>query len=139
VFLRVESREGKNVLSKDDTTAVTALSEFHHSLATANLIDSSLFDDGFSIINRNLESTGAGQTGTQNALWGSRGKGMVRSMQFGWGYVIGTLGLSVVTESVLPMSQGTEPVDMVEGQDLAATLDPPSLYEDQRQRRLKGP
>jgi len=138
VFLRVESRDGKNVLSKDDTTAVTALSEFHHSLATANLIDSSLFDDGFSIVNRNLESTGAGQTGTQNALWGSRGKGMLRSLQFGQGYVIGTLGLAVVTESVLPMGEGTEPVDMVEGQDLGATLDPPSLYDDQRQRRLTG-
>ncbi len=139
VFLRVESRGGKNVLSKDDPTEVTALSEFHHSLATANLIDSSLFDDGFSIINRNLESTGAGQTGTENAMWGLHGKGMVRSLQFGWGYVIGTLGLAVVTESVLPMAQGTEPVDLVEGQDLAATLEPPSLYEDQRQRRLKGP
>ena len=138
VFLRVESRGGKNVLSKDDTTEVTALSEFHHSLATANLIDASLFDDGFSIVNRNLESTGAGQTGTQNVMWNSRGKGMLRSMQFGWGYVIGTLGLSVVTESVLPMSQGTEPVDFVEGQDLGATLTPPSLYEDQRSRRVLG-
>jgi len=139
VFLRVESRDGKNVLSKDDSSAFTALSEFHHSLATANLVDSSLFDDGFSIVNRNDESTGAGHTGTENALWNSRGKGMLRSLQHGWGYVIGTLGLSVVTESVLPMALGTEPVDLVEGQELGATLEPPSLYEDQRKRRLSGP
>ena len=52
--------------------------------------------------------------------------------------MIGTRDLAVVTESVLPMSQGTEPVDFVEGQDLGATLTPPSLYEDQRSHRLLG-
>jgi len=139
VFLRVESRGGRNLLSQDDGIGFTALSELHHSLATANLVDSSVFDDGFSIVNRNDESTGAGHTGTQNAMWNLRGKGMLRSLQFGFGYVIGTLGLALVTESVLPMGLGTEPVDFVEGQELAATLEPPSLYEDQRKRRLAAP
>jgi hypothetical protein len=138
VLLRVESREGKSLVTKDDSFTVTSLSEYHHSLATANLVDSSLFDDGFSTINRHEESTGAGHTGTQNAFWNLRGKGMLRSLQFGWGYVIGTSGLALVTESPLPMATGTEPFDLVEGQDRGATVEPPSLYEDQRKRRLQA-
>jgi hypothetical protein len=135
VFLRVESREGKALVTKDDGFGLTGLSEYHHSLATANLVDSSLFDDGFSTINRNEESTGAGQTGTQNAFWNVRGKGVLRSLQFGQGYVIGTAGMTLVTESPLPMGAGTEPVDFIEGQDRGADLSPQSLYEDQRKRR----
>lgn len=136
VLLRVESRDGKAFVSKDASVGATGLSEYHHSLATANLVDSSLFDDGFSTVNRNGESTGAGHSGTQNVFWNNRGKGMLRSLQFGWGYVIGTEGLSVVTESVLPMGTGTEPFDLVEGADRGADLVPASLYEDQRARRL---
>ncbi len=138
VLLRVESREGKAFVTKDASLGVTSLSEYHHSLATANLVDSSLFDDGFSTINRNGESTGAGLTGTQNAFWNVRGGGMLRSLQFGWGYVIGTAGLSLVLESPLPMGVGTEPVDVVEGEGRGPDLVPASLYEDQRARRLSG-
>ena len=65
--------------------------------------------------------------------------GTLRSLQFGWGYVMGTEGVSLVTESVLPMGAGTEPFDLVEGQDRGAMLEPASLYEDQRQRRLSDP
>jgi hypothetical protein len=135
VWLRVESREGRAFVSKDSSLATTGHSELHHSLATANLIDTSLFDDGFSTINRQGESTGAGITGTMNVIWNVRGTGTVRSMQYGWGYVIGTSGPFVVTESPLPLGQGTEPVDFVEGLELGSQLDPPSLYEDQRRRR----
>lgn len=136
VLLRVESREGRAYVSKDADVGATGLGEYHHSLATANLVDSSLFDDGFSTVNRNGESTGAGHTGTQNAFWNVRGKGVLRSLQFGWGYVVGTEGLSLVTESALPMGAGTEPFDLVEGAGRAADLVPASLYEDQRARRL---
>lgn len=136
VWLRVESRHGVAMLSKTDTLNLTGLSEFHHSLATANLIDSSTFDDGWSIVNRNLESTGAGHTGTQNAMWNLDGAGMVRSLQFGVGYLIGTQGLFPVTESPLPMGVGTAPIDHVEGLDQGGTLTPSSLYEDQLARRL---
>lgn len=138
VLQRVESREGKAFTSKDASMGLTALSEYHHSLATANLVEDSLFDDGFSVVNRGSESTGAGHSGTQNVFWNVRGKGMIRSLQFGWGYVIGTTSVSVVTETVLPMGVGTEPFDMVEGQDRGADLVPQSLYDDQRARRLAG-
>jgi Pectate lyase superfamily protein len=136
VWLRCESREGRAYTDKDSNLGVTGYSEYHHSLATANLVDASLFDDGFSTINRQGESTGAGITGTMNVVWNVRGTGTVRSMQYGWGYVIGTSGPFLVTESPLPLGQGTEPIDYIEGQELGSTLEPQSLYDDQRQKRL---
>ncbi|MDI1477351.1 glycosyl hydrolase family 28-related protein [Polyangium sp. y55x31] len=135
VFLRVQSKHGKSLTDMNDTSGFTGLSEFHHSLATANLIDASTFDDGFSIVNRGDESTGAGHTGTENVLWNNRGTGALRSLQFGTGYVVGTEGLYVTVESPLPMAEGTMPVDWVEAQDEGDTLAPPSLYEDQLLRR----
>lgn len=136
VLLRVLSQEGKAFVDKDTSVGFTSYSELHHSLATANLVDSSVFDDGFSAVNRNGESTGAGHTGTQNVFWNVGGGGMLRSLQFGWGYVMGTMGLAVVTESPLPLGAGTEPTDLVEGQGRGQDLVPVSLYEDQRKRRL---
>ena len=136
VWLRVESRSGLAMLTKDDSLSPTGLSEFHHSLATANLVDQSLFDDGFSIVNRGGESTGAGHTGTQNVLWNLSGKGMVRSLQYENGYVIGTQGLYPVLDSPLPMAFGTAPIDWAEGLDRGADLVPASLYEDQLAKRL---
>jgi hypothetical protein len=139
VWLRVQSREGRAFVSKDSNLAPTGHSEFHHSLATANLVDASLFDDGFSTINRQDESTGAGITGAMNVVWNVRGTGTVRSMQYGWGYVIGTSGPFVVTESPLPLGQGTEPLDFVEGLEQGTDLLPQSLYEDQRAKRTGKP
>lgn len=139
VWLRVESREGKALISKDSSLGSTGHSEFHHSLATANLIDASLFDDGFSTINRLDESTGAGITGAMSVVWNVRGTGTVRSMQYGWGYVVGTSGPFVVTESPLPLGQGTEPLDFVEGLEQGTDLVPQSLYEDQRAKRVGKP
>jgi hypothetical protein len=136
VLLRVTSHDGVAMVNKDDTLNLTGLSELHHSLATANLVDSSTFDDGFSTVNRGLESSGAGHTGTMNVLWNNRGKGMLRSLQYGTGYVIGTEGLTTVLDSPLPMADGTKPVDWSEGLDGAAGLEPSSLYEDMLARRL---
>lgn len=136
VWQRVESREGRVYTSKDSNLGTSGHSEYHHSLATANLVDASFFDDGFSTINRQDESTGAGITGTMNVVWNVRGPGTVRSMQYGWGYVIGTSGPFLITESPLPISQGTEPIDFVEGQERALELEPQSLYDDQRAKRM---
>lgn len=111
-------------------------SEFHHSLATANLIEDSVFDDGFAIVNRGQESTGAGHTGTENVFWNVRGSGVIRSMQFGHGFVIGTDGLAVETRDLFLLGHtGTEPFDWVEGVDAGSTLTPRSLFDDQRARR----
>jgi hypothetical protein len=134
VWLRVESRGGFAEVTPGSTTGGIGYSEFHHSLATANLIDSSRFDDGFSIINRRQESTGAGHTGTENAFWNVSGDGLLRSMQFGHGYVLGTEGLAVALDEVF-IAEGTRPLDLAEGVDAGARLQPRSLYEDQLRRR----
>jgi hypothetical protein len=137
VWLRVKSSEGRSLIDKDSSVGSTGYSEFHHSLATANLIDASTFDDGVSIVNRHNESTGAGHTGTQNVFWNTRGSGLLRSLQFGNGYVIGTEGLEVITASETPLvGLGTAPDDFTEGLGAASSLAPASLYEDQLKRRL---
>ncbi len=145
VWLRVHSADSL----QESTLAtaglgVTCYSDFHHSLATANLIDSSTFDDGMKIVNRGSESTYAGHTGTENVLWNSAGKGYLHSMQFGRGYVVGTRDLEVVVTptslaclGVPTCHDGTAPDDTVEGVGLGATLVPQSLYEDQLARRTK--
>lgn len=135
VWLRVHSADGFATATAGGTQGGVGYSEFHHSLATANLIDSSRFDDGFSIVNRRLESTGAGHTGTENVFWNVSGAGLLRSMQWRWGYVIGTDGLEVALDEVF-IAEGTAPKDWAEGLDAGARLEPSSLYEDQLRRRL---
>lgn len=139
VWLRIHSRDGKVFWSKDIDIGVMGPSEFHHSLATANLVDSSVIDDGWNSVNRGMESSGSGHSSTQCVLWNITGGGHINSYQYGWGYVIGT-GPDVSTQNWLPdfmMGNNTEPEDWVEGQGQAALLEPPSLYEDQLIRRLE--
>jgi len=137
VWLRLRSSEGRAVLASTSPFGLTGFSEFHHSLATANLIDASSFDDGVSIVNRGAESTGAGHTGTENVFWNTRGRGFLRSMQFANGYVIGTTDLSLQVSTLVPfIGDATSPADTLEGEGRGGTLDPPSLYEDQLRRRL---
>ena len=141
VWLRVHSLEGVAVALKDLDFGLTGLSEFHHSLATANLIDQSTFDDGWGAVNRGSESTGSGHSSTQSAVWSPDGAGVIRSRQFGHGYVIGPgPELSLELSLDIPAGAGTEPVDFVEKTpaDAKGPLEPASLYEDQLARRLGG-
>ena len=141
VWLRVRSLEGVAVAIKDLEFGLPGLSEFHHSLATANLIDASTFDDGWGAVNRGAESSGSGHSSTQSAVWSPGGTGVVRSRQFGHGYVIGPdPKLSLETSVDIPAGAGTEPVDFVEEPppDANGPLIPTSLYEDQLARRLGG-
>ena len=136
VWLRVHSSEGQQALSETLPIGLITYSEFHHSLATANLIDDSTFDDGVSTVNRGSESTGAGITGTQSVFWNTQGRGVLRSFQFGVGYVIGTRGVTLEVDPIEPfVGDGTAPVDYLEGANRGAGLDPPSLYDDQLRRR----
>jgi hypothetical protein len=137
VWLRVTSQGGVAWLSKN-FPGLTGASEFHHSLALGNLIDSSRFDDGWAIVNRGSESTYSGHTGTENVVWNVSGKGTLRSRQFGNGYVIGTKDISVQTtlQGLVLDGAGTAPEDHTEGLGQGADLVPPSLYEDQLTRRL---
>lgn len=138
VWLRVDSSGGRAFSSRDGGFSQTGLSEFHHSLAMANLIDSSRFDDGWAAANRRSESTGAGHTATESVIWNVSGVGLVRSFQFGWGYVIGTGELIVVDDLLGPLyGQNAEPDDFFEGIGDGETLEPASLYDDQLRRRLE--
>ena len=94
---------------------LTGLSEFHHSLATANLIDQSTLDDGWGAVNRNAYSSGAGHSATQSAIWNPDGAGVVRSRQYGHGYVIGPHdNLTIETSLGGADAKGSEPEDFVE-------------------------
>ncbi|MCA9683190.1 MAG: hypothetical protein KC457_13405, partial [Myxococcales bacterium] len=141
VWLRVHSSGGLLFTDSSETTSYPGYSDYHHSLAMANLVDDSVVDDGWHAVNRTSYSSGAGMSATQDVFWNLRGAGIIRSFQWGWGYVIGTTGLSLETllpQGVLFESLFTEPEDWVEGTDLPEQLEPASLYEDQLQRRLGG-
>lgn len=137
VFLRTTSSDGQSWPTKGGGGVTTGLSEFHHALAMANLVDDSVAEDGWGAVNRLMWSSGAGHTATQGVFWNVRGGGQLASLQHGRGYVIGTEGLAVRTlVSGVYDSAGTAPEDWVEGLEAAATLSPSSLYEDQLQRRV---
>lgn len=140
VWLRVTSQGGVAWITKDFPGLVGA-SEFHHSLALGNLIDSSRFDDGWAIVNRGSESTYSGHTGTENVVWNVSGKGNLRSRQFGNGYVVGSTDITVQTtlQGFVLDGAGTAPEDFTEGLSAGASLVPQSLYEDQLAHRLAAP
>ena len=127
VWLRCTSREGEALNEfLGLVIPIVGYSEYHHSLATANLVDSCSVDDGWSAIDRGGQSTGAGHTATENVFWNTTGTGLIRSSQFGRGYVIGT------TED-LRLAVGGD--DYLEGEGGAADLEPSSLYRAQFMRR----
>lgn len=137
VFLRTVSTEGQALTSRTGSIRTVGASEFHHSLAMANLIDHSVTDDAWKAANRGSYSSGAGHSATQTVFWNTAGAGALSSYQFGLGYVIGTTGLTVNTAiTVWPETSGSEPEDWAEGVDAGGTLEPASLYEDQLARRL---
>jgi hypothetical protein len=140
VWLRNHSQGGIAFTNSSEQAGQLGYSEFHHSLAMANLVDDCVVEDGWQGVNRIGFSSGAGHSATQNVFWHVQGGGMLRSFQFGWGYVIGSEGPEVVWHledgMILFAAQGTEPEDWVEGVDMGATLEPPSLYEDQLAKRL---
>ncbi len=148
VWLRVHSSEGEAWVGRRGPHTI-GRSELHHSLAMANLVDDSRFDDGWDAVNRKAESSGAGHTGTENVMWRVWGVGKLRSFQFGHGYVIGTDPALDVFTTPIPGPEGAEeawdalspwsgaaPDDWLEGPGRADDLRPASLYEDQRARRL---
>ena len=117
------------------------LSEFHHSLAMANLIDDSVFDDGWATRNRHKESSGAGLTATGTVMWRVRGKGVLLSYNAGHGFVLGSgpqlqVHTSLVGSPGVWDGEASAPEDWHEGAGQAAGLRPLSLYQDQRARRL---
>ena len=88
------------------------------------------------MVNRLAWSSGAGHTATESVFWNLQGTGTLTSYQFGRGYVVGTDVAEVLTEVFdVYESARTAPEDFTEGLGQAATLEPASLYEDQKMRR----
>jgi len=140
VFLRTTSAGGRAMTGASSGLGTVGFSEFHHMLAIANLIDDSVAEDGWAAVNRRSFSSGAGHAATESVFWNLRGGGVLRSFQFGHGYVIGTEDMRVFTALDSPdlfgATEGTAPEDWAEGLDLGDSLRPRSLYDDQRARRL---
>ncbi|WP_309380870.1 glycosyl hydrolase family 28-related protein [Cerasicoccus frondis] len=142
VYLRCESTGG----SLSDFNNNLGPSDFHHSLAIANLVDSCVINDGWHGMNRGEKSGGAGHTVTESVYWNCSGDGEIRSAQYGWGYLIG-LSDSLRTYTKVDLDkprldwleaqyQGTLPWDYVEGSGEWERLYPQSLYEEQLKLRL---
>jgi hypothetical protein len=139
VFLRCVSEDGRAFGSASPGSPSTVgASEYHHSLAIANLFDGCASNDGFAAKNRHGESSGAGHTATESVFWRTRG-GAVYSLQYRWGYVIGTFGTQVFADPERDPfgGAGTLPADWVEGEGRGNTLEPASLFEDQLARRVR--
>jgi hypothetical protein len=138
VFLRIDSRESRGYQSMLDPVGAPFFSEYHRSLAMANLIDQSNLVDGWLAYNRGSQSSGAGHTSTQGVFW-NIANGYIASFQYDQGYIIGTVNTQVAvtaTGLMIPYAQGTGPVDFTEGIGQGRTLSPASLYEDQLARRM---
>ncbi len=137
VFLRTHSEGAETFTSSTDTRGSTGCSETHHALAIAVLVDQSTVSDCWKMVNRLAWSSGAGHTATESVFWNLTGEGVLTSYQFGRGYIVGTDLSEVVTEVYdIYESFASAPEDLHEGAGQAATLEPPSLFEDQLARRL---
>jgi hypothetical protein len=141
VFLRCQSRDGRMLMGTWDPIGVIGYCEYHHSLATANLVDSCTLQDGWIGYNRHSESSGAGHAVTQSVYWNNRGGGTIKSQQYQWGYVIGVNDMDVRTSLTdlegLYNGAGTDPEDWVESSPDGTPLIPESLYEDQLRIRIE--
>jgi hypothetical protein len=141
VFLRCNA---DNDIAVNPTFSTLGTSEFHHRLAIANLYDQSHDSSGYMAVNRTSESSYSGHTSTQSVFWNVSGgdpEAVLRSYQFGMGYIIGTTNIipRVVADAIdsfFLADQGTGPTDYLEGADLGSTLEPQSLFEDQLARRV---
>ncbi len=141
VFLRCHSRDGRMLASTWDFIGLPGYCEYHHSLATANLVDCCILEDGWVGYNRRGESSGAGHSVTQSVYWNNQGGGTIKSQQYQWGYVIGVNDLDVHTSLTdfegRINGAGTDPEDWVESSPDPTPLIPESLYEDQLRLRLE--
>ncbi len=139
VFLHCHSQDGRMLIDTWDLIGTIGYCEYHHSLATANLVDSCELMDGWIGFNRHAESSGAGHAVTQSVFWNNHGGGTIKSLQYGWGYVIGVNDMNVRTSltdiDLIYNAMGTAPEDWVEASPDGSPLLPESLYLDQLRRR----
>jgi hypothetical protein len=158
-FITAHIASSGNVFLRARSVTSRYSDDSHRLLAVANLYDGTTLDRAWlQAVNRGATSSGAGFTATHTVFWNTRvvathpltrlaGAGFsagfaIETAQFGWGYAIGTSGpgngvaTRVVTNGYWSTLDPGSPTDFVEGVGMGTTLYPPSLYEEQRRRRL---
>jgi hypothetical protein len=118
-------------------------SDHHMHFSQANLIDSCTAEDSwFEARYRPHGGTPRHNlTAVHSVFWNTRGTGtisqpVVVSEQARHGYVIGTRGPRSAASLPRVAPAGTDPIDHLEGVGLGDSLEPQSLFLDQRARRL---
>ncbi|WP_127583294.1 glycosyl hydrolase family 28-related protein [Paenibacillus koleovorans] len=138
-----------NVLYDNKTDTGRLSSETHGWMSAANLFDNMRVINTFLTATnhgtKGSSSNGQGQTTTQTVFWNTLGDSyqsgqsyIIKSQQYGWGYIIGTRGAANAAQAVTT-DAGTAPTDFVEGIGEGDTMAVPSLYIDQLNKRLSAP
>ncbi|MCP3143232.1 glycoside hydrolase family 55 protein [Pyxidicoccus xibeiensis] len=132
-----------NVLFSNRASDGTLVSDFHMHLSAANLLDNlTLYQEKLEAADRSPYGTVShGVTTTQSVFWNTHGakyrsgsSAIIRSQQYGEGYVIGVRGSATGVE--LGNTAKTAPTDFAETASPGEQLVPQSLYVDQLKRRL---
>ncbi|GAB6927886.1 hypothetical protein JCM10914A_18690 [Paenibacillus sp. JCM 10914] len=135
-----------NVFFNNTSNYPRLASDFHMHLSVANLFDSMKMNgDYLEAVYRPYGTVQHGWTTSQSVFWNTTGNAyqsgqsaIVKSRQWGQGYVIGTRGSASAVEYSVPANDPSAPQDFVEGVGTAADLMPQSLYLDQKAKRLAG-
>lgn len=135
-----------NVIHNSTSNYPRLASDFHMHLAMANLFDNMTMNgDYLEAVYRPYGTVEHGWTTTQSVFWNTNGtayqsgqSAIVKSMQYGHGYVIGTRGSASGVSYAVSPSDRSAPQDFVEGIGTGADLMPQSLYQDQKAKRISG-
>ncbi|MDQ0900551.1 glycosyl hydrolase family 28-related protein [Paenibacillus sp. V4I7] len=135
-----------NVIHNSTSNFPRLASDFHMHLSMANLFDNMTMNGDFiEAVYRPYGTIEHGWTTTQSVIWNTNGiayaagqSSIVKSKQFGQGYVIGTRGAANGVTYTVPASDGSAPQDLVEGIGTGLDLVPQSLYLDQKAKRSFG-
>lgn len=135
-----------NVIHNSTSNFPRLASDFHMHLSMANLFDNMTMNGDFiEAVYRPYGTIEHGWTTTQSVIWNTNGisyatgqSSIVKSKQFGQGYVIGTRGAANGVTYTVPASDGSAPQDLVEGIGTGLDLVPQSLYLDQKAKRSVG-
>lgn len=123
-------------------------SDTHGDFTHSNLWDScSVTESQWEVFHRGTESGNAGATSAHGVFWNTEGgkqslthvnasNNCVITNQAEYGYVIGTKGLTPGVLSTISSGTNMAPADHVEGVGAGDTLEPQSLWLDQKARRL---
>lgn len=145
VFLRVHDKDaGLQTGSTQDEKTSGRGNDHHMHFSHSNLFDNCIAENSnFQAAYRPYGTAPLHDlTAAHSIYWNTEGEGtdpwVIHTQQARYGYVVGTRGTVTevkTTEASAGSGVKTDPVDVVEGKALGATLEPASLYLDQLARR----